>query len=281
MGDFSHILLVTDLDGTFFGRTTRLVKRNLDAVARFKEQGGRFTAATGRIRQDMWRVLPDAGSLFNAPAITANGSYLYDFAADRCVGRYPLQARDVLDIVGYARDLCGRVGVRVATEWGFLADADTMNEHLAYDMSRYTTFEARCTPFDRWETAGEQFYKVVFRGAWEDLCTIRPAIEEKFGDMYEYNASSETFLEIQKRGVNKASALERLASMLAAEDGRPVLTVAVGDHENDLAMLRAADVAACPAGALADVKNASRWQLCDCEEGAIADLIERLECEGI
>jgi hydroxymethylpyrimidine pyrophosphatase-like HAD family hydrolase len=229
----------------------------------------------------MWRVMPDAGSLFNAPAITANGSYLYDFAADRCVGRYPLQARDVLDIVGYARDLCGRVGVRVATEWGFLADADTVNEHLAYDLSRYTTFEARCVPFARWETEGEQFYKVVFRGAWEDLCAIRPAIEEKFGAAYEYNASSETFLEIQTRGVNKATALSRLASLIAAEDGHPVLTVAVGDHENDLAMLRAADVAACPAGALQEVKGASKWQLCDCEDGAIADLIERLEHAGI
>ena len=281
MGKFSHVLLVTDLDGTFFGRTTRLVKRNLDAVARFKAEGGRFTAATGRIRQDMWRVMPDAGALFNAPAITANGSYLYDFAADRCVGAYPMQTRDVLDVVGFARRLCDRVGVRVATEWGFLADADTVNEHLAYDLSRYTTFEARSVPFERWETAGEQFYKVVFRGAWEDLSAIRPAIEEKFGDRYEYNASSETFFEIQRRGVNKATALRELASMLAAGDDHPILTVAVGDHENDLAMLRAADVAACPAGALAEVKNASRWQLCDCEDGAIADLIERLEREGI
>ena len=36
MTDFSDILLITDLDGTFFGAGGKLVPRNLEALARFR-----------------------------------------------------------------------------------------------------------------------------------------------------------------------------------------------------------------------------------------------------
>ena len=49
MTDFSDILLITDLDGTFFGAGGKLVPRNLEALARFRAGGGQFTIATGRL----------------------------------------------------------------------------------------------------------------------------------------------------------------------------------------------------------------------------------------
>ncbi|MBQ7398681.1 MAG: HAD hydrolase family protein, partial [Clostridia bacterium] len=58
--------------------------------------------------------------------------------------------------------------------------------------------------------------------------------------------------------------------------GHPVKVFGVGDYENDLALLGAADVAVCPANAHAAVKKISNMVLCSNDEGVIADLIERL-----
>ena len=45
---FEGCLLVSDLDGSFFGSGTSLPQRNLDAVRYFMDNGGLFTIATGR-----------------------------------------------------------------------------------------------------------------------------------------------------------------------------------------------------------------------------------------
>ncbi len=63
---------------------------------------------------------------------------------------------------------------------------------------------------------------------------------------------------------------------MADKLGHPVTTIAVGDQENDLPMLGAADMAACPENATAAVKAACKIHLCHHDEGCIADLIERL-----
>ena len=55
-----------------------------------------------------------------------------------------------------------------------------------------------------------------------------------------------------------------------------LMTVAVGDQENDLPMLLAADIAACPDNAVEAVKAVCSLRLCHHDEGCIADLIGRL-----
>lgn len=49
MKDFSNILILTDLDGTFFGKHAKIIQRNIDAIEYFKAKGGRFSIATGRV----------------------------------------------------------------------------------------------------------------------------------------------------------------------------------------------------------------------------------------
>ena len=79
--DFSDILIITDLDGTFFGKDSRLVPRNLEAVERFKAGGGFFTLATGRMHCNMMKDLPVAAELVNAPMSACNGALLCDIRA--------------------------------------------------------------------------------------------------------------------------------------------------------------------------------------------------------
>ncbi|MBO7375623.1 MAG: HAD hydrolase family protein, partial [Clostridia bacterium] len=47
-GIFRGYMIVTDLDGTFFGPHAARIERNIEAVKRFTAGGGIFTVATGR-----------------------------------------------------------------------------------------------------------------------------------------------------------------------------------------------------------------------------------------
>ena len=49
MNRFSHIIIASDLDGTFLNDRSRPVPRNLAAIRYFTEHGGHFTFATGRV----------------------------------------------------------------------------------------------------------------------------------------------------------------------------------------------------------------------------------------
>ena len=311
MPDFSHILMVSDLDATLLGPGSVLSPRNVEAIEFFKAQGGRFTAATGRIPPHIRKAIPQCETLFNAPAITANGAYLYDLAADRCIYSVPMDAARAKEVALLVQSVSDRIGMRVSTPRGSLVNQNRLvpailrdigvipestsvpgqSAYLAADGTPVTGLadpasitvpaSAHCflQPLEAWDPTAEPWYKLVLRGEAEDLRAIRPVIEATFGDAFEYNTSSPRFLELQKRGCTKASALRRLADICAAEDGAPIRTIAVGDQENDISMLQEADVAACPANATDEVKALSQYRLCHCAEGCIADLVERLAAE--
>ncbi len=308
MPDFSHMLMVTDLDATFFSHPSRLSPRNIEAIEFFKAHGGRFTAATGRIPPNIRKAIPTCGTLFNAPAVSANGAYIYDLARDVRVAGFPMNTHDVREVILFVQSLSDRVGMRVSTESGNLVNANRLVPAILRDLgaipssatapgaSAYVTSDGRpvegladprtvrvspeacCTvlPAEEWDPDAEPWYKVVFRGEPNDLLAIRPVVEATFGERFEYNTSSPRFFELQRRGCNKASGLRYLADLLAQQDGSPIQTIAVGDQENDLPMLRMADVSACPENAMDEVKAIVDHRLCHCDEGCIGDLVERL-----
>ncbi len=309
MPDFSHTLIVTDLDATFFSHPSRLSPRNLEAIRYFTAHGGYFTAATGRIPPNIRQAIPACDTLFNAPAIAANGAFIYDLFADRLIHGVPMNARAAREVALLVQSLSNRVGMRVSTEGGILVNANRLVPAILRDLgvvpestaapgaSRYVDADgnpvsgladpatvtpapsahATLLPVEDWDTEAEPWYKMVFRGEPEDLAAIRPRVEAAFGDVFESNTSSPRFYELQAKGCTKASGLRYLAALLERRDGHPVRTVAVGDQENDLPMLREADLSACPANAMDEVKAIVDLHLCHCDEGCIADLIDRME----
>lgn len=280
MFDFSHYLIVTDLDGTFFGKGARLVEENLTAMERFKAAGGHITAGTGRIPANIRKDIPICGELFNAPAVTANGAFIYDLAADVCLHSTPMDAEATLAAARLVEELNPNVGMRVSTGQYFLVNRNRLNDAILRDIGDPDTYAGEVLPLNEWRTEGASWYKMVFRGEYEDLLSVRPAVEAAFGDTFEYSNSSPRFFELQKKGCTKATGLRFVADRMAEALGHPVVTVAVGDQENDLPMLLAAEIAACPANAVEAVKSVCSMHLCHHDEGCIADLMKKLEKEA-
>lgn len=275
--DFHNCLLVTDLDGTFFGSGARLVQRNLDAVRRFKERGGRFTVATGRIHVNVLKAFPNAAEICNAPGIMANGSFLYDFSTGTRLCENPLDASLGCEVIRFAHEVEPRAAARISLGDGLAADSRMTNGYVDWDLDYYKgSGKIIRSPMEEWDLTEMRFFKIVFRGDAETLARLRPFVEERFGDRLEYCASSPEFFELQAAGCHKGRALLNLKATLEKESGAPYTAFAIGDYENDLPMLKAADRSACPANAMEAVKAAVDDHVCHCNDGAIADWLEQM-----
>lgn len=280
MTDFSRFLIATDLDGTFLGRRSGLVERNIEAVERFKAGGGLFTAATGRIHHDLLGLIPSAPSLFNAPAIMGNGSYLYDLTSGESYAEHFLDPDMTLEFVHFVQELDPEVGVRLSMSEGFITDADRLTPLILRDMNHPGRRDtARALPLSAWPVhdPSVKLYKMVVRGTPEALARIRPTVEAHFGDVFTYTSSSPDFYEIQTGGCDKGRGLRALTDICAAHVGHPLTSVAAGNHENDLPLITAADLSGCPSDALPAIMPYCTYILDPYADGCIADLIDRLE----
>lgn len=274
MARYDGILIASDLDGTFLGKGSRIVRENVDAVRAFCAEGGLFTFATGRHHSHLLQALPCARELANIPVIFANGAYLYDYVTERVLCETFMDTDLTQKLLTYARAGHPRVGFRVTTPQGFATDGrtDIMRRFVAEAKGQDYTVEV--APVEAWTQ--RLWHKVVFRGSKEELDALSMDVREQFGQAFEFTRSSDTFFEVQRLGCSKGTMLEVLRRVYEKRLGRPIKTYGVGNHENDLSLLKTADVSACPSDADDSILAVAQLRLCGHDEGALADLIGRL-----
>jgi len=272
MGRYDNILIVSDIDNTFLAHGgVKIPERNLKAIEYFKQEGGRFTFSTGRAIETLIASIPNAKNIANAPAIMANGAYFYDFEAERSFGDKFLDPHMAFELGKFVYNYSEDFGMRFSMPGGIVYGRLPKPPYGAYELSVHKNPTVQ-TP-EQWDTS--HCYKLVVRGCCEGLDTMRTDIEKRFDDSFDYVKSDTSFLEILPRDCSKGNALRELVSHYN-EQGIALKSYACGDYENDLSMLLAADVAVCPSNACESVKKVCHMELCSCDDGVIADLIERL-----
>ncbi len=271
MGKFDHILIVSDMDGTFLGTGGVLVARNLEAIDYFQREGGRFTFATGRMHLNLAKRLPQVYDLPKAYGILANGTCLFDFETKQVVEAIYVDPASMLAALRFAHENYPDLGIRVTTATGMLTTS--FEGVIAKDLEHFRDITV-VKPIEKW--TGEDWYKAVIRGDHDRLVALRGEIEARWPGAFTIVMSEPHFLEFQRAGCTKASLLGRLREIYT-EDGVAPTIYAVGDYENDYDMLLAADVAVCPTNALEMVKQICSIQPCTNDEGVIAALIEHIE----
>lgn len=94
-----------------------------------------------------------------------------------------------------------------------------------------------------------------------------------FGE-YEIVQSSPLLMELTVRGANKGGMAARLIELLHIA---PENFYCIGDHANDIPMLRLAHIPFAPANAIAPVRQVPGIRvLPDCRENALAEMIRQL-----
>lgn len=272
MIDFTQCVIISDIDGTFLSDDKRLLARNLDARNRFCAGGGTFLFATGRTESMMEQTFPELIAIPNAPCILANGIYLYDFDQKERFCRKRMDSEKMREVLFLVQREYPDIALRICWDGGIWSD-----RRHAFLEEEFRNFPDAVAYLPIEEMDPEKIVKVVFaaeRATLEPLTQILPA---RYGDSFTFTASESYFFEMMPPDTSKGRAIRPLKELI----GKQKATVfAVGDYENDLDMLRRCDVPACPSNALEQVKRICRHHLCSNNEGAIADLIERLE-QGI
>ena len=276
MSDFSNCLIASDLDGTFLNKKGEVVQRNLDAIARFNANGGCFTLNTGRPHITIAPTTGDPTKIFNAPSSHCNGAYLYDFQTNEYFFEELLSPRDAADLLEFARHYCHNVAyranarqqIRVCVPEGCQRPRVIGADH------GIVTFD---TPVEEWVM--DDWYKMVFAGEPARILQVRSDFERVFGGRFGKTTSSARALEVQLPHSSKAVGIDKMRKVTPELGARTI--IACGDFENDIPMLKAADIAICPANALDEVKEICDFVLCDCGEGLIADIVEAIEAGKI
>ena len=268
--DFSNYTIVTDLDGTLLHRGS-LPSKNAAAVEAFVKGGGRFTIATGRNHVSVLNAIPDVAKRLTAPAILCNGTYFYDFEEQELLDEVCFTPEQARRLLSFAKTYFPNVPFRVSVLEGFRCER--IQGYLEHDVLDYGPSAVHLSPADTWPL--HDWYKLVFRDEAEKLAPIRALFEKKMGDSgIATFATDKHILEMQSECCNKGNGLKWVRDRLPHRGGR---VIACGDYENDLEMLKAADVAICPANASDEVKRVSHHVLCHCSEGLMGEVLKLIE----
>ena len=267
--DFKNIIIYTDMDGTVltdWDRGPVVPQKNLLAIKRFMEKGGTFSIASGRQHSD---ILPFfEGLLPNAPLVQGNGTSLYDCRQKKTLYMLPLSREYKEECVAFCKD---RPWV-----WAAVGNASTVMQINFGDERDKITKALTNYRISVEEFLTGDYTKVVY--VVEDPSRIDQirSYTDRFATAtsMQQTLSAPIFLECYSIHAGKDNGI-RKAMELAKLEGKTL--VCIGDFYNDESMLRIADIPACPSNAPDGIKTLCKIITCDNNEGALGDLIERLE----
>ncbi len=265
MGRFSGVLIASDYDGTLTpSKPNKQVTPEVrQALEYFISEGGYFTVSTGRSYQGFHAFDAD---IMNAPILLANGGMAYDYVKKEIV-IFDGIGDEAIPAFRSVRDLFPDLSIEL------YAFDDTYAIHLHPWAERH--FTSQDIPFkviDDPAEAVNPWAKVMFGGDRARVGEVQAHLKENFPEI-SFLPTTGGYLEVLKPGVDKGTALLKLADILGVkhEDA-----YAVGDGYNDLEMLMAAAAAFVPSNGSDEVKAHATYIVSSNEERCVADVIDIL-----
>lgn len=248
---FENLMIITDLDGTFFNSRGIPAPENIGPIKEFISKGGLFTIATGRMHNSIPDMIPEAEEIINAPVISCNGVALYDIHTKKPICEYSIDGKTAIKVLD---DLHSKFEFK----------------HIIYASDDYIQFDNN-TPAE--DIPSNVWRKIILRANPEVCEDMQSYIAINYSNLFYYNMSCPIFVELIPLGTNKGIMIENMRKYYKSK-GRDIKIFAIGDYDNDIDMLKAADVAACPENAIDKVKEICDYVLCSNNEGCVAELIK-------
>ena len=265
MPDLSKYFLITDLDGTLLPDNKVLNPVDIEAIDRFRRDGGLFTIATGRTRQAADRFVEQLS--IDIPVVMYNGSLILDVKSNKPLYTYELPD----EAYGIAKDILDKfenIGSEVLRLDNIYVVCNNEYEKRHVEICGVTPLYMPIEQVPR-----EEWHKVLFADAPPGI----DKLEEYFRGRefpVDFVRSEAHYFEILPKGSSKGAALKEYRRIFGLS-GKKV--IAAGDYNNDIEMLEEADIGAAPSGAREDVKQCADIVLDHTNnDGAIAELIRRI-----
>ena len=231
-------LIATDLDGTFVDDRKQLIDENVQAFAECAERGIHIVPTTGRT------IIGIPEEIKNLPgvryAITSNGATVFDLQSGKVISSCLMSAETVLRIMELARDSEDDIMYDAYVDGVGYTKQEFWDNLLHYvpnpavlDLVRKTR-KAVPDNIEHIRKLGVDIEKINLFFVTEEA---RVRMRKVLAEIPEILVSSSlpNNLEINAAGAHKGGALLRLAELLGI---RQEETMAFGDGENDISMIR-------------------------------------------
>ncbi len=249
MADFNGYLICTDLDGTFTNNKSQLIEKNLTAADYYMKNGGLFTVSTGRSAQYLNKTYKGRLKI-NTHLICLNGTMIFDTKTNEVV---------------YERHFDKECLQEIENHLGGLSE-----------MIFYHTKEAAYNRFSDIPKSAQLHKIVISSKTPKDSSRLRAVLSEEYGKICSFVNSWSMGLELLPKGSGKGECVRFLRKILGS---RVKTVIAAGDYENDITMIKEADIGYAVGNAIDIVKAASHRTTVSNEEGAIAEIIEDIKSE--
>ena len=259
-------LVASDLDGTLLRPDGTVSERTRDAVAAARRAGLTLVLVTGRPPRSLAPIAARIG--LGGIAICANGAVVWDLDAATMLDTSPLAAELAVGLVrGLRRAIPGAL-FAVELERGFGREAGWTDGTLPPSPDGLEG--------DALELVTGPVVKLLLRHPTMPHAEVARRAREAVGEEAVVTWAGTQVVEISAAGVTKAWALGRLCDRLGVHREE---VVAVGDMENDLAMLAWAGHAVAVANAQQNVIDAADKVTASNLDDGVAQVLERLVAE--
>lgn len=253
-------LVVADVDGTLVEKGGDVPDGVREAVRAYRTRGGVFTLATGRPTGAVRHYVEQLG--LDVPTIVFNGALVFDFGSGRSLYRRELPSDLARRALELAREY--RVDPFMYDDSEILVGAvsERVEAYMRKDRVGCVVVGDLATYLER---TGLRPPKLLFSGEVAESVRLMERLRAEGWPGVNYVQSDADFIELLPEGASKGRAMEWLAGRL----GIPLEQVmAIGDHHNDLELLRQAGLGVAVANAEAAVKReAGRVTRLPCGEG--------------
>lgn len=271
-------LIALDLDGTLFNSQSKISEKNLAAIKKATAQGIHIVISSGRPYCGLpFEQVKDSGIRY---AITTNGSAIYDLATDTCIHEdcmdnsiaFPilefLLSKDILvDVFTQGKAVsplkCMEVVYKLPVPdpiKKFIIESRTRVEDLpSYLATNQLSIQKMTLNFYPNEDG-----VLVSREEVKQFLLSNPNVTCVSGG---YNN-----LEFTRAGVDKGVGLKNLSAHLGIDISQ---TMAIGDTENDISILKAANLGVAMANATNEVKAIANAHTLSNDEDGVAFAIEK------
>ena len=237
-------LIALDLDGTLFNNKSQISRENIKAIKEATAAGINVVISTGRPFGGLpFEAIKDTGIRY---AITANGSAIYEIDTKKCLYENCLSDETAFSIIDYLMTKrvhmdafingCGYSPYKCLEDAKDLKMPPSIKEYIMTTRKRVNDI----TEMMRENNVDDNYY-------------CRDEVFEHLKKIPEITLVSGGYgnLEFTKAGVDKGVALHKLAQILniAADE-----TMAVGDTENDMAIVKAAHIGVAMGNATDELK---------------------------
>jgi Cof subfamily protein (haloacid dehalogenase superfamily) len=241
-------LVASDLDGTLLSSALELSDLTTAGVAALTAAGIPFVIVTGRMFRSARPMAARLG-LVRGPIVCYQGAMIVDLASGERVFHQPLERDAAIGVIRYMRELRRHVNVFIDDEL-YVESVDEWARRYA----EYAGVDIHGVSDLVVEVGRRRPTKIVVTTDIDDVAELLPRLQERWRETLYVTRSQPQYIEVCHRSVSKSGALERLRIEHGARRER---TVASGDGQNDIDMLRWAALGVAVAEAAAEVRAAA------------------------